>query len=101
MGDSTLVDPLGRVLVMRDRTWLGHIAKTHPELADYRTLAENAVQSPDEIRMSRSDPDCRIYFGPGPRSTVRMMVVGDVVRGVVKTAHLCSRISGGQREWSK
>ena len=101
MADAALVDPLGRLLLLRDRTWHGHIAKTHPELGDYRTLVENAVQSPEEIRISRSDPDCRIYFGPGPRATVRIMVVGDVVRGVIKTAHWCARLSGGKTEWSK
>ena len=101
MGDSVLVDPLGRMLMLRDRTWHGHITKTHPELTDYRALVEKAVQVPVEIRLSHSDPDCRIYYGLGPRSTVRMMVVGDVVQGVVKTAHLCARVSGGPTEWLK
>lgn len=101
MTDSLFIDPLGRIVVLRDRTWFGHIVRGHPEVADYRNLVDNAVRMPHEIRQSRSDPKCRLYFGPGPRPTVRMMVVADVVEGVVKTAHLCDRVSGGPLEWSR
>ena len=29
------------------------------------------------------------------------MVVADVVRGIVKTAHLAKKVNGGAVEWSK
>ncbi|MEK6798869.1 MAG: hypothetical protein AABZ12_07895 [Planctomycetota bacterium] len=101
MGETTLTDPMSRRLVLADRTWFGHIVKGHPEVAMHRVLVENAVTRPDEIRFSRSDRDCRLYFGPGPRPSVRILVVANVVEGVVKTAHLCSRVSGGECEWSR
>lgn len=101
MPNSTLKDPLDRVLVMHDRTWYGHIVRGHPEVGDHRTLVEKALESPDEIRISRSDSDCRLNFGQGPHAGLTMMVVADVVRGIVKTAHLCKRVSGGRQEWSK
>ncbi len=101
MGDISLTDPFGRTVVLHDRTWFGHIVRGHPEVTEYRGLVEKAVERPDEVRFSRSDADCRLYFGPGPRADVRMMVVADVVRGFVKTAHLCNRASGGTVEWSK
>jgi hypothetical protein len=101
MADTTLTDPLGRRIVLHDRTWEGHIAQGHPEVAAYRDLAEQAVCHPDEIRISNSDPDCRLYYGPGPYPAVTMMVVANIVVGVVKTAHLARKVTGGAQEWSK
>jgi hypothetical protein len=92
---------LGRLPVLSDRTWFGNIIRGHPEVGEHRGLAEATVQSPDELRLSRSSPDCRLYFGQGPRGGRRMIVVADVVVGVVKTAHLCERVSGGPVEWSR
>jgi hypothetical protein len=100
MADSKLIDPLHREITLHDRTWIAHIIKGHPELADYRQLAEQAITAPTEIRHSTSDPDCRVYYGPGPRPTVKMMVVADVSLGLVKTAHLARKITGGDLEWS-
>lgn len=101
MGDVSLTDPLGRTIVLHDRTWYGHVLRGHPEVKECRALVENAVREPDEIRHSRSDEDCRIYFGRGPGPDVKILVVADVKRGFVKTAHLCDRVSGGAVEWSK
>ncbi len=101
MVDSSLIDPLERTLVLHDRTWFGHIIQGHPDVTDFRNLVEAAVRTPDQIRFSRIDADCRLYFGRGPRPSVTVMVVADVVRGVVKTAHLCAKASGGAVEWSK
>lgn len=101
MPDAQVQDPLGRVIVLHDRTWFGHILKAHPDMSLDRPLVEQAVRSPDEIRHSRSDADCRIYLGPGPRTGVKMMVVADVALGVVKTAHLAKKPSGGAQEWSR
>jgi hypothetical protein len=101
MADALLTDPLNRKVVLYDRTWHGHIVLGHPETDPCRALVEEAVRSPEEIRHSRSAADCRVYFGVGPRPGVRIMVVADVEKGVVKTAHLARRISGGPVEWSK
>ncbi len=101
MVDAFLTDPLGRMIALHDRTWHGHILKAHPEMSSTRSLAERTLRSPDEIRHSHSDPNCRIYYGPGPRPGVRMMVIADVVIGLVKTAHLAKRVSGGTQEWSR
>jgi len=32
MGDVVLTDPLGRTIILHDRTWHGHILKAHPEM---------------------------------------------------------------------
>ena len=101
MADTTLKGPLGRDIVLHDRTWHGHIVKGHPDMDRHKDLVEHTVQSPDEIRQSRADENCRIYFGPGPRPGVIIMVVADVVARVVKTAHLAKKVTGGAMEWSK
>jgi hypothetical protein len=99
MANETLTDPLNRYIVLHDRTWFGHILKGHPEIASSRHLAEMAVRQPIEIRESRADPDCRLYYGRGPRIGLMIMVVADVRLGFVKTAHLAKSITGGAREW--
>ena len=101
MADTTLTDPLGRKIVLHDHTWHGHIVKGHPEMMAHRLLVEQAIRSPDQIRLSNSDLDCRLYYGPGPRDGVIIMVVADVLLGIVKTAHLAKKASGGALEWSK
>jgi hypothetical protein len=101
MADAKLTDPLGREIVLHDHTWHAHIVKYHPEVKPHRSLVEQAIGSPDEIRHSNSDADCRLYYGPGPRADVIMMLVGDVSLGIVKTAHLARKVTGGALEWSK
>ena len=101
MADTKLSDPLKREIVLHDHTWHGHIVKCHPEVKDHRSLVEQAIRSPDLIRLSNSDPDCRLYYGPGPRADVIMMVVAGVALGIVKTAHLAKNATGGASEWSK
>ena len=100
MTDALLVDPLGRRIELRDRTWFGHVLKGHPEVAPFRGLAEAAVTRPLEIRFSTSDPDCRVYYGKGPVPRLRLAVIADVRSGSVKTAYLARKASAGGVEWS-
>lgn len=99
--DSTLTDPLGRSFVLHDRTWFGHILRGHPEIEPYRDLVEAAIQRPITIRRSVSEPACRLFFGDGPPSGNMMLVVADTGLGLVKTAHLARKLSGGDEEWSR
>jgi len=101
MADTKITDPLGRVIVLHDRTWYGHIVRGHPEVAQSRKCVETAVQDPIEIRKSLSDPNCRLFYGAGGRKDVIIMVVVDVAQGLVKTAHFAEKISKGEVEWSK
>ena len=94
MADSILKDPLGRTVTFHDRTWFGHILKRHPELANHRSLTEGAIGKPIEIRFSTYDPDCRTYYGTGPRNGILIAVVADVVNGFVKTGFLTDRMKG-------
>jgi len=100
MADSVLVDPLGRQIVLHDRTWYGHVLKVHPDVGVCRKLAEDAVSRPSQIQHSTSGSDCRIYYGVGPGQGLMIAVVADVVAGVVKTVHLARKVSGGGAEWS-
>ncbi len=96
--DSVLQDPLGRRIVLHDRTWYAHVIRGHPEVRAHRALAEEAVASPETIRSSSSDANCRKYVGRGPRSAVKMIVVADVAQEVVRTACLAKRVTG-EIEW--
>lgn len=70
-------------------------------MTPHRQRVEKTVAEPEEIRHSVFDPDCRLYLGPGPRPDLRVKVVADVVRGVIKTAHLTGREPRGKVEWSR
>ena len=78
MQDTMFIDPLSREIILQERTWFHHIVRGHPELTTCRDLVEDAVRSPEEIRVSSSDPNCRLYYGTGPRESVIMMVVVDL-----------------------
>ena len=101
MPSSSLIDPLGRMIILHASTWSFHIVRGHPDLSDLRHLVESAIVNPIIITHSRSDLACRLYHGPGPRPKVIVRVVVDVVQGLVKTAHLVRRISATETiEWS-
>jgi hypothetical protein len=101
VADTNLTDPLGRQIILHERTWSVHVLKGHPDVAPLRPLAEDAIRHPLEVRQSTSDPDCRLYFCKVPRRKLYLMVVADVVKGLVKTAHLTRKIKGGPIEWSR
>ncbi|MCL2639865.1 MAG: hypothetical protein FWD53_03375 [Phycisphaerales bacterium] len=100
MSNTSLTDPLGRHITLHYQTWLAHIIKRHPEMLQHHLLVELAITQPQEIRLSPTDDDCRFYFGTGPRQAILVLVVGDVVKGRVKTAHLV-RAMKGDVEWSR
>jgi hypothetical protein len=99
MSDISITDPLGRVITLHDHTWYGHIVKRHPDVRPLRSLIESALRTPVQINHSTSDPDCRLYYGPGPFSGIMVVVVADLVAGMVKTAYRTARIKGIV-EWS-
>jgi hypothetical protein len=100
MADTTIQDPLGRQIILHDHTWFGHVIMNHPELKEHRQLVEEAVRSPVEIRISPSDPACRLYFGAAARRDIMTMVVANVVDGYLKTAHFVKSVKG-VLEWSR
>jgi len=99
MSDIFLIDPLGRRITFHDSTWFGHIMKRHPDMRMLRETVQRAIEDPLAICFSRSDPDCRIYFGATSISGILVAVVADVVDGFVKTAYRAVRVKG-DIEWS-
>lgn len=98
MADTTLTDPLGRTITLHDHTWYGHVLPARPELRSMRSMAEAAVRSPKEIRISKSDPDARLYYGSPSASGVMMVVVAHVVDGHAFTVYRTKRPKGAI-EW--
>ncbi|MEX0774278.1 MAG: hypothetical protein WD042_01050 [Phycisphaeraceae bacterium] len=89
------------MITLHDYVWFGHIIKGHPELASHRHEVEQAVVLPEQIRISTSDADCRIYYGQASARGRRVALVADIVAGVVKTAYFARRIKAGVVEWSR
>lgn len=94
------IDPLGRQIRLPDFTWFGHIVKGHPEMALRRAQCAIALASPETIRFSQSDVDCRLYYSPDGEGWW-VCVVADVRQGFVKTAYRSKRIKPGVAEWSR
>ena len=90
MPDTTLIDPLGRSITLTDAGWHGHILPRYPEMRNHRRLVEQAVRTPTIIHRSNSDPNCRLYYGSGPRPGIMAVTVADAVRlpAVVNWRHL-------------
>lgn len=101
MADKTFVDPLDRRITLHDRTWYGHVLKGHPELKAERQKVGRTIEGPEDIRLSLSDPEVRLYHGKAKRSGLYLRVVADVRKGIVKTAHYVVRPQGGAIEWSR
>ena len=99
MEETELTDPLGREIILNDRTWCAHILRGHPEMASHRRLVLDAIEKPNEIQFSKSHSDCRIYYGDGPRVGLQVAVVADVVEGIIKTAYLSRKTASGEKEW--
>lgn len=100
MAETEFVDPLGRRIVLHDRTWFGHILAGHPELLEQRARLGEAITAPLEIRHSMSDVDVRLYHIE-VRAGLYLRVVADVAAGAVKTAHFIRALHGGKVEWSR
>jgi len=97
--DTSRTDPLGRAFIFHDRTWFGHILRGHPEMTDHRALVEAAITNPLQIRHSASGTDSRLYFGESSSLSHMILVVADIALGLVKTAHIAKRFTGGDIEW--
>jgi hypothetical protein len=67
----------------------------------HRSLVEQALERPIEVRHSHSDSNCRLYYGLGPAPETMVLVVADVALGLVKTARFANRFTGGDLEWSR
>lgn len=92
MAETELTDPLGRRIVLHNFTWFGPIVKGHPEMRNERRRAQEAVQSPAQIRFSASDPDCGIYYDEPDTAGIRIAVIADVRGGFVKTAYPAAKL---------
>jgi hypothetical protein len=99
MSTEAWTDPLGRTVRMDDATWYRHILRNHRELTGERGVIGSTIKNPLEIHFSSSDPDCRLYYGPGSRLGLIICVVADVVGGYVKTAYFSKKIKQGGKEW--
>ena len=100
MADTQLKDPLGRAITLHDHTWYGHIIKGHPEVRQHRQIVEDAIRSPQEIRLSAADANCRLYYGAGPRAGIFVVTVVDLALSLVRTAYLARKLKGAV-EWSR
>jgi hypothetical protein len=97
MADTSMTDGWGER--SRSMTY-GHIVSGHPEIRRHRDLLRKDVENPIAIHFSDADPDCRLYFGEGPRAAIMLVVVAQLRGGFVKTAHLV-KATKGAREWSQ
>ena len=88
-------------------TWYRHILPRHPDMAPHLPDVRDAITEPDAVIRSRHDRSTQLYHrllapgGPYVRVAVRFRYneQGAPVEGVVATAHLTTRLPGGDVTW--
>jgi hypothetical protein len=101
MGEWTLVDPLGREVLLSEHTWDRHVLVAHPDMYGGRDFVERAITAPRSIWFNSSDADVRIYYGNGPSPYLIVAIKANIQSGIVLTAHLAKKETGASIEWQQ
>jgi len=94
--------PLGfRVRVSRDY-WDLIVNVKHPVMRGRITAVQDAMQTPDEVRQSRSDPAVFLFYrAESPRRWTCAVAKRLDGEGFLITAYPTDAIKEGKRVWSK
>ena len=94
--------PLGfRVRVTRSY-WEFIVTVKHPVMRERATTVQDALQTPDEVRQSRSDPEVFLFYcADSPGRWVCAVAKRLDGEGFLITTYLTDAIKEGEGVWSK
>lgn len=97
-------DCFGRSIRLTDER-LAHILQ-HPEMIDMGAQIDRVLESPAEVRLSRSDTTVQLFYQYYAETRVGGKWLSVVVKcsnndGFVVTAYLTDRLKPGERIWPK
>jgi hypothetical protein len=92
--------PLGfKVRVSRDR-WQLIITAKHPVMAGRESIVKATLESPEEVRQSRSDPEVLLFYrAEGAERWVCAVAKRKAATGFLITAYPTDAIKEGSRVW--
>ena len=103
--DELLFDaqtPLGFTVRVTRRRWLLIISSKHPVMAGREGLAKGALEAPDEVRQSRSDPRVLLFYkGEAPERWTCAVVKRAQGSAFLITTYPTDAIKEGVRIWPK
>jgi len=98
----SVTDPRGIIVTCDQSRWNRHICRTHPEVRDWKTLVQEAIQKPRFISASKIRRDTEVYYLDDIlpdkyskcwlRVLVRFQGRGQKRKGCVATAHAVRRL---------
>lgn len=94
--------PLGFTVRLTGQRWLVIVSAKHPVMAGRELSVRGALETPDEIRQSRSDPQVLLFYKAEATKRWTCAVakrVGD--SGFLVTAYPTDAIKEGVRIWPK
>ncbi|CUS38602.1 conserved hypothetical protein [Candidatus Nitrospira nitrosa] len=97
-------DCFGRSIRLTDER-MAHILQ-HPEMIDMEAEIDRVLQSPSEVRLSRSDQSVQLFYEYYAKTRVGGKWLSVVVKyanddGFVVTAYLTDRLKPGECIWPK
>ncbi len=98
----SVVTPLGYRVVLTRNRWREIVRFKHPALAGHEDVIRQCVEKPEVILASAKDPEVHMYYVPGERGYV-CVVVGcdDPTERYVVTAYFTKTIKKGDELWTR
>lgn len=94
--------PLGIEVRTTPDYWQEIVENKHPIMEGKASLVEATLETPREIRRSRSDENVYLYYRPEPETPYSICVVVKHLNGegFIVTAYRTDRIKEGDRVWT-
>jgi hypothetical protein len=94
--------PLGFAVRVTRQRWLLITTSKHPAMAGQDALVKATLETPDEVRQSRSDPQVLLFYkGQAPRRWTCAVAKRADDDGFLITAYPTDAIKEGVRIWPK
>jgi len=96
-----VVTPPGLHVRCTDASWLHISTVKHPVLAGRRADVAQVLADPDEIRVSRKDPDVLLFYRGQPPRWLCAVIKCDGDSGFLITAYPTDAVKAGERRWTR
>ncbi len=92
---------LGPAIHLDRKYWAHLIRKKHPSLSGKKSLVQRAVEDPDFVRKSHTDPAVFLYYLAYNAYWLCVVCKHENGRGFFVTAYVTDRIKRGEEVWRR
>lgn len=103
-GDSFLFQarsPLGKTIRVTEGYWQKIVSIKHPSMAGREQQVKAAIEFPEQVRVSRSDPKVFLYYRKEGEFFVVVVAKHLNGEGFIITAYLTDKIKEGTPVWPR